>query len=223
MVALPAVSKVIRVALSGVATNGETIANRIFLQYSGTLSSADLTTVVNTIDTAWNTNIAPLVSSDFTLQQIVATDLSSNTAPQVVKTVSHAGTNASAPLAAGTAAVIKFKIARRYRGGHPRFYLGPLGSGILANASQILAATQTSLATGFGNFISACIAAPPAAVGTLNHVSVHYFSGFVNHTFPSGRVRAIPLPLGSPSVDLITAYQCNPNVGSQRRRNRQSV
>lgn len=223
MPALPNVPKVLRLSFAGQASNGEVVANRVFLQYTGALSTTDLATVVATADAAWVTDIAPVVSNDFTLNTWVATDLTSNTSAQVVLGVSHVGSSAAAPMAAGVAAVIRFKIARRYRGGHPRMYLGPLPSGILSDASTIIAANQTALKNAVANFIAAAVTAPPAAVGVLTHVNVHFFSGFTPRVMPSGRYRNVPNALATPSVDVVTAYTCNPHVGSQRRRNRQST
>jgi hypothetical protein len=221
--ALPPVAKVIRVDFFQSYAANTRVRDRIFLQYSGALSSADLATILTTIDTAWLNNIVPLQNVGTTLTSIMGTDLSSNTAPQVVRSTSRVGTRAAPGLPSGSAFIIRFKIARRYRGGHPRFYIVGPSTNDVTNGNQVLAASIAAYQNGFNAFVAACVAGPPAAVGTLVHVNVHYFSGFRNVTFPSGRTRPVPTALAVPTVDTVIGYSTNPLVGSQRRRNQQSV
>jgi hypothetical protein len=222
MSALPPVSKVIRADFLQTVGANTSVLNRIFFQYSGTLSLADLTTLLTTFSNAWGTNISPNQNTGATLTAVRGTDLSSSTAPQTIISTSKVGTAAGSGMPDGTAAVIKFKINRRYRGGHPRFYETALVVTNVQNGTQIVPASATAFANSFAAFIAACVLAPPAAVGTLTHVNVHYFSGFTNKTFPSGRTRAVPNLLATPTVDSILSYSTNAHVGSQRRRNQQS-
>lgn len=223
MPALPAVSKVIRFDLRQTFNSNARVFDRFFLQYSGALSLTDLATVLTTVRNAWNTNMAPNMSVRHTLTSVQGTDLSSATSAQATNSTASVGTQAGTDLAAGTALVIQFKIARRYRGGHPRFYVVSMQQPRLADARTWSGATITALASAFGAFIAASVLAPPAAVGTLSHVNVRYFSGFHNVTLPSGRVRSIPTLLALPTVDAVNSYVVNPIVASQRRRNQQSV
>jgi hypothetical protein len=224
MAALPPVSKVVRVDFFQTYGANTRVRDRIFLQYSGAMSSADLATVLSNIDTAWNNNMTNLQNVGTTLTSIMGTDLSSNTAPQVVRATNRVGTRPAPGLPAGSAFVIRFKLARRYRGGHPRFYIVGGSSGDVQNGDQLTPAAIGAYQVGFGAFIGASVAAPPAAVGTLVHVNVHYFSGFHNVTFPTtGRVRSVPTALAVPTVDTVLSYSTNPLVASQRRRNQQSV
>jgi hypothetical protein len=222
MVALPNVPRVIRFDFFSAFQSSLRQRDRIFIQYSGSLSTADLTTIIGTASTSWNTNISPQQSNLYTLQQIQGTDLSSPTAPQNVATVNRVGGSALSQNPASLAIIIKFKIARRYRGGHPRFYLG--GTFITPGQSTTNWASTyaTNVNTAWTNFIAALLAGPPAAVGTLTHVNVSYFTGFHTVTTTSLRQRSVPTLRAVPLIDLVLAYSVNPIFGSQRRRNEQS-
>lgn len=224
MAALPPVPKVIRIDLLQTFGGNTRVLDHFFLQYSGALSIADLTTILNTVSSSWNTNIVGILQNVHTLTGVRGTDLTSATSPQVQIAASRVGTGTGPSTPSGTAMVIRFKVNRRYRGGHPRFYLSGLANGGLATPETWIAANLATVQTDWSNFISGCIASPPAAVGTLAHVNVSYFQGFTNKTFPSGRTRPVPnLRPGGPVVDLVVSYSVNPNVASQRRRNQQSV
>lgn len=223
MPALPAVPKVIRIDLFSTSGGNTFVRDRFFLQYSGALSVTDLTTVLGTISSAWNTNMSPSLSNTYTLNSIEGTDLTSQSAAQAIVSANRTGAGAGTALPPSTNMIVKFKTARRYRGGHPRFYLAGMVASNLVAGDTWLAAAQASILTAWQNFIAACVLAPPAGVGTLTHVNVSYFAGFVNKTFPSGRVRPVASPRVTPLVDTIISYSINGNVASQRRRNRQSA
>lgn len=220
---LPAVPKVVRVDhhFSGEADTN--IQIREFFQYTGALSTADAQTWVHNIATAM---------ALFTVNQMVAgcsllltelTDLSSNTAPQVIDTTSGTGTNGTVPLAEGTALVMRHKIARRYRGGHPRVYLPGQPANQLQSNGLWTPGSLSSNTSAYNTYIAAATAnTNPVAIGTITHVAVSYFQHFTNVLFPSGRMHAVPTPRATPLVDLIISVQANPVPASQRRRNKQS-
>jgi hypothetical protein len=222
MPALAPVAKVIRWDLL-FNFGGETgIRDRFFSAYTGTLSLADLTTLAATLATAWGTNMAPKLSSAMSLVGVTATDLTSATAPQVVTTPAVVGTGTASAIGSAQAMVLKFKTARRYRGGHPRLYLTGLPSAAAASVNTWVAATATSTAQAWVNFHNSLATAPPAAVGTLSQVNVSYFQGFTNLTPAGGRFKSRPTPRGTPVTDTIIAVTANQIIASQRRRNRQS-
>jgi len=222
MPALPLVPRVLRFDFRQSYGSAARVMDRVFFLYSGAVSSTDLTTLLTTVRNAWNTNIAPVVTTAHTLLSVTGTDLNSAAGAQAVNSVQSVGTIIDPSLPADAAFIIKFKIARRYRGGHPRFYLIGRGTGSIGTTQQWSAGTVTSVITAWQNFIAACTLAPPAAIGTLTHSSVSYFAGFTNRTFPSGRTRAVPSLRASPLVDPVLSYSGNPIFGSQRRRAGQS-
>lgn len=222
MPVLPNVTRVFRVDIAQAFGSNTAIRNRIFFQYSGALSTTDATTVLTTIRNAWNTNLAGALVSGQSATSFTLTDLSNPSAPQVVNSTASAGTNAGTALPAGVALVTKFKLARRYRGGHPRVYIVGFTTANVATVETWSAALISAWTADWQAFINACVLAPPAAVGTLIHVNVSYFSGFTNVTFPSGRIRPRPTLRVTPIVDAVIGYSVNPKIASQRRRNQQS-
>lgn len=224
MPTLPNVPKVIRYDIFSALANVVTMRNRVFMQYSGTLSLVDLGTLLANASTGWSTNMSPLLSTSFSVLGFTGTDLSTPSSPQAVNNTVLTGAVAGSPSEAAIAAIIKLKIARRYRGGHPRFYLPgvPVANYATGSVNQWSSTFLNSLAAAFSAFIARAVLTPPAAVGTLIQVNVSYFSGFTNKTFPSQRIRPVPTLRGAPIVDAVISYTVNPRIGSQRRRNQQS-
>lgn len=220
MASLPAVAKGVRVDFHFKQAEDANIQIREFFQYSGTLSTADAVTWLGQMQAGMASFLGSFMSNTLSLTLSELTDLSSNTAPQVQNSTGAAGGSSDVALPAGTAMVLRKHINRRYRGGHPRVYLPGMHDNLLHDANTW---DTTALANGVADyitFISACTALTGlSAVGTATHVNISYFQGFTNHTYPSGRVKAIPNPRVTPVVDTITNISGNPNVASQRRRN----
>jgi hypothetical protein len=220
--ALPAVAKVVRVDHHYAQYADPNIMIRLFFQYAGTLSLADATTWLTAIVTAQRTFVSAMLSSTLALNYSELTDLSSNTAPQVANSTGQVGGDGNPPLSAGVAMVISYTIARRYRGGKPRTYLPGMSAGFLLNPSQWDPTEMASFATHWQTYLTAATTTPGGtAIGAINHVNVSYYQGFVNHTYPSGRVKAIPQLRVTPLVDVITGLKVNGEPASQRRRNEQ--
>lgn len=219
MPALPAAADVVRLDLHFRQANDSNMQIRQFFRYTGALSQADSDAWLATMSAAWGTRIAtPQTVTGCDMYLATLTDLSSSSAPQSVLGTVRAGANGADPLPNGTALIIKKKIARRYRGGHPKFYL-PGQRVANVTADQFAAGFLTTMLTAYGNFISDVLTGVPVAAAPAFEVNVSYFSGFHNVTFPSGRQRAVPTPRGTPVVDLVLAHSANPTVASQRRRN----
>lgn len=220
MPALPSVSKVVRTALTMNLGDGTPALTRFFTQYSGTApTNADLATFDTALATAFGTNLKSLMDNGMLLNQVESIDLSSVTAAVDTSTVSVAGTRGSATLAASTALVASYRIARRYRGGHPRGYW-PFGIQTDLNDRNTWKSTFTSACnTGLTAFFTAVNAAGWSGAGTLTHVNVSYYHGFTVVTNPiTGRARNVPTLRGTPLVDLVTGVFAQPSTGAQRRR-----
>lgn len=219
MPALPNVNHVIRFDCLQTISVDVTSMNRFFMSYAGAGATlGDLTTLANTVSSAWLTNIVPLTPNYVTLTGVRLTDLTTTSAPQVQIAAARVGTRAGTPLTAGVCAVIRQRLSRRYRGGHPRVYLAAGVGADQANGQQWTAAFQAAVASGWGAFITAIATTPPASIGALLAVNVSYFAGFHNVTMPSGRQRAVPTVRIVPVTDGVISYSVNPNIGSQRRR-----
>lgn len=219
---LPPVSKGVRFDYHYSQSGTPNMQVREFFQYSGSLSSTDAVTWAAASGSAMATFTSTVMSTTVDFVNSELTDLSSNTAPQVVDNTTGSGGVVSAALTSGTALVVRKHILRRYRGGHPRVYFCGLTEADLTNPGQWDPTFLTNFRAAYNTFIAAVIAGAPGAVGTVTHISISYFQGFTNHTYPSGRVKPIPNPRVTPLVDLIVAITMNPRVASQRRRNEQS-
>ena len=221
---LPNVAKVIRADFFVTVPGNLRVRDRIFFNYAGAgPTPADLTTLATTIANAWGASLSPQCATGVILTGVQLTDLTSATGAQTFLSTSKPGTRVGQGLTAALAAIVKFKVARRYRGGHPRIYLN---AGVVtdeATSVAWLAAFTAALATSFAAFIAGCVLAPPVNIGAMAHVNVSYFLGFLDKVFPSGRHRAVPTPRVVPLQDVVLSYSTNPNYGSQRRRNLQSA
>lgn len=220
MAALPAVAKGVRIDHHWKQGTDANVQVRTFAQYAGTLSTADAVTWLANIVAAMGTYMTANMSNTCSLVLSELTDLSSSSAPQVLDSTGHTGGQTAAALPAGNAMVMRYHMSRRYRGGHPRVYLPGHTSGDLSTPSVW---DPTSLANKTAAWITYLAAITsntnPAAIGAITHINISYFQGFVNHTFPSGRVKAIPSLRATPVVDVITNVAGLATVASQRRRN----
>jgi hypothetical protein len=222
MPALPAVSKVVRVDHHFTEAQDPNVMVHSFFQYTGTCSSTDAATWLTNIVSALGTFMASASQPTLSLVLSELTDLSSTSAAQVQNSTGHTGGAGAAPLAAGVAMVMKYRINRRYRGGHPRVYLPGMSNTYLTTPTQWNSTSLGSITGLWIAFINACIAnTNPAALGTLTHVNVSYFAGHTWTEDSRGNWHRVPTPRGTPVVDQIINIQGNPTPGSQRRRNEQ--
>lgn len=224
MPARPPVTNVLQVVLKHESdTADQDIVNRFYLQFSGTPPvSADLVEFAQDVSEEWTTYCAPEAKSTLKLSEVSVEDLTSPTsAVGILGGLAIAGTRSGPELSAGAAVCMQQKIARRYRGGHPRQYLMWGTQLDLATTSAWLTASAAEFEVQWLDFITHVLADAWTGATLLNQVNVSYYSGFTNHTYPSGRTRAIPTLRVSPLVDPILGYNTNPRVASQRRRNQQ--
>lgn len=221
MPALPAVPKVVRVDHHWTEATDPNVQVRGFFQYTGALTLTDAATWLSGIVTGLGTFMASFSQPTLSLQLSELTDLTSNTAPQVQNGTVITGGAGASPLAAGVAMVMKYHIARRYRGGHPRVYLPGMGATYLSTPTTWNATSLANVTAGWITYLAAAIAAAPVAVGTVTHVNISYFHGFTVVILPSGRARNVPTPRPTPLIDVINNVSGNDTPGSQRRRNEQ--
>lgn len=224
MAALPAVTKVVRVDHHFSDGGNPNVQVRNFFQYSGSLSTADAATWLTNIVTALGVFMASFSQPTLVLTLSQLTDLTSTSAAQVVNTTGFTGGASASQLPAGVCLVIKKKIARRYRGGHPRVYLPGMAETYLSTPILWNATSLANIVAAWNTFINACTAATnPAAIGTITEVNVSYFQHYTNVTFPSGRAHPVPTQRPTPLVDPVISHAGNAIPASQRRRNKQSA
>jgi hypothetical protein len=182
------------------------------------LNNTDANTVASDTATNWNTNLATQFLPNVALVGVECTDLTSPTSGQGFWTGSHVGTDSGIDNDRSACLIVSEEFFRRYRGGHPRKYWPGGAAAHLQTGGSWTSAFTTGWAINWGNFVTAqeSIAITGGTMG--NFVNVSYFSGFTNHTYPSGRVRPIPNLRVTPLIDDITSFIIQPDVGSQRRR-----
>lgn len=221
---LPAVPGVVEVKL--VYTEAEDIntINRFFLHYGGLgPTAAQLASFANTtVSNSWGASLGGQTNTNTSLTRVQVTDLSGPSAAQGEWDGAVAGTKAGAALSASACAVIQLKIARRYRGGHPRQYLPGRTVTDLTDSQRWSPAFIAAMKTAYDAFITFVVASPWASGGPLTQVNVSRYEGFTNYTTSSGRNKSRAVPRLIPLEDLVIATAVNPKVGSQRRRNLQS-
>ena len=226
MPARPNVPKVVQIVLQGLLGADNRIINRFHQQYTGaagTLSDGGAATWAAAVTAAWTAHMAAVVSSDYGLESVTLTDLSTNVGGYGQDLTGGVGANGSASCSAGVALVMREHIERRYRGGHPRQYLAGVPFADLATKQTWTPVVVAGWTSAYAAFRAAAAAGCPVGIGPAVDVSVSYYEGFTNHTYPSGRVRPIANLRATPLVDVISSFQGNNIVGSQRRRNLQSA
>lgn len=220
MPALPNVSKVLKVALSGTFSSGQVWLSRFYIGYTGTAPLvADLVTFNTAVATAYGADLKTLLPPVNVLTQIETIDLTSPTSAVAIDTVSVAGTRSGSPVPAQVCLVSSYEIARRYRGGHPRGYW-PWGVQTdIASAGSWATAFTSACTTGLNSFFTALVAAGWSGAGTLSQKNVSYYSGFTVVTNPvTGRARNVPTLRVTPLQDPVTSIVSRISYGTQRRR-----
>lgn len=225
MPALPNVPQVVRFTFVQKVGTDLNMVNRFYQKYSavGPLGGADATTWAAAASAAWAAHLAPSHNTDVTLESVTIEDLSSDTGAVGVSTTSHSGGDSDPILSAGAALVISQKIARRYRGGHPRQYLGGFSQPNLSTPQTWEPGILSGFPAFYTAFRAAVAAGCPVGLQPAVDVSVSYYHGFTIFTPPSGRSRPVPTLRAVPIVDVISEFTMNPKVASQRRRNLQSA
>lgn len=219
MAGLPNVPGVIKVALRFTVGADQNVTTSLHFRYTGgPPSQANLNTIAQSVHDAFGTNLGAYLHTSIALNQVTVQDLADMTKPVGLWAGSTAGTATGTALPASIAAVAKYTIARRYRGGHPRGYW-PLGTqNGVADAGHWLASTMTALTGVFNTFITA-VKAAGAGITIGNQCSVSYYTQGPAYTLPSGKTRhASTLRTGSIPVDDVTIVSFNTRMGSQRRR-----
>jgi hypothetical protein len=218
VVPLPA-SSCVRVRLIYNQLDGAEAGSRFYLSFTGgSASHADLNTLASDIATAWETNLAALVSDQFTLVEVDILDLTTDSGNSGLWTGTHTGGLSGSILPDQCATNIEFNIGRRYRGGKPRMYMPPPDVSKLSDPAHFTSGFVTDMNTGMSAFFAAIAALSVGSLGTLAQVNLSYYQGFTNVTNSSGRTRAAPKYRTTAKLDTITGYSTKALLSSQRRR-----
>lgn len=218
VVPLPA-SPCVRVTTDYTNEDGSLASSRFFLSYSGAApSAANCVTLAGDIGSAWESDIAPLVSSEWSLTLVDVEDISTEIGNHGSAAESHAGTRSGTAMPAQVAMNVEYDIARRYRGGKPRQYFPAGVTSDTADGGHWSAGFVTTVNSAVAAYYAAIEALSVGSMGTLAHVNISFYQGFTNITNSSGRTRAAPKYRATGLVDTVTGYAGKPLMGSQRRR-----
>lgn len=166
-------------------------------------SQAELDSLASTFRTAWVSNVIPLQDGDLTLGSVLTQDLSTDIGLQGSATGTTPGTNVGSSISANAACCWSWKIANRYRGGHPRTYIGGLNLNALTNPNTLVA-----------SYVTSQLAAANAVRTAVNGLVVgadNWVLGCVSY-YTAGALRPTPL------FRAFTSVSVDNRVDSQRRR-----
>lgn len=217
---LPNVPNVMRVRLIWGVNAPVNVGTNLFWSYTGgPPASADCTAIAGQINSAVASDLLSLLSQNYSLQEVICTDLSSPTGATGLSTTGHLGTRTGANVPISNCVLLDHLINRRYRGGKPRSYL-PFGvDADLNNQRTWSAALVAAVNTGFAAFVTAVNAANSGTTVMAAHVNVSYHKGFTVVTSPTtGRARNVPTLRTTPLVDTVSSTVANVKIGTQRRR-----
>jgi len=205
MPALPPVHGVVKTVVNGTVAT-EPFVNIFYWlmdDLSGLNNSQALQIATGTFN-SYNTNMMSQFPTNVTLRSVQAIDLTSSTGGVAIFASTGAGTGGSNIGAAQNCVLVSHKIARRYRGGHPRTYFPSPSSINLQDPQHWTTTLITTFQTKYNAFVTGVIGTVVTGNTIDNHVSVSFRSG--------GGPRAIPV------VDVISSSVAEVQVATQRRR-----
>jgi hypothetical protein len=201
---LPVVPNVIKFTIKG--TDGTSEWNTLMhWTYTGSApTGAALNAFTSTLLTAYGAQFAPLMHTGCAVTEVDAIDLASSTGAAGVTTDTLSGTRTGGPLPASACVVVSKKIARRYRGGHPRSYLC-LGTDTDLDDTSHWTTGLTVAVDGAYTALTAAVTGQTSGGCTLaSECCVSYRTGLA--------ARVVPL------VELVVGIIVRTVIGSQRSR-----
>lgn len=161
--------------------------SRIYVRYASAPPSRDqLNGYAASIDAAIEAHLLPLCSPQVKTAEVMVTDLTSEYGARGIATSARVGTRSGLPNGAGVAALINFRVARRYRGGKPRVYI-PLF--VSDDLTERLTWSQDALdaGTAWAAFIDRVLNGMPPALRVTGQVNVSYYEGLQGRDRPADR------------------------------------
>ena len=195
------------------------MSNRFYLKYSGSApTGANCTTLAGDILGAWESHLASLIGANNALNEVDVLDIATDSGASGNYTGAGAGTYGSPYMPIQCATNVEFDIARRYRGGKPRWYLPPPGTAAQYNDAQYNSTFVGAANTGVAGFFTEVAGLSVGSLGTLSHVSLSFYQGYINVEVPGTRAYAKPQYRATALVDTVEGYATKVLISSQRRR-----
>lgn len=207
---LPDAEKCLAIVLKGTASSMPW-ANVLHAKYSGTPpDQSTIDSFTTAVKNWWIANIANLIHSSASITSVTVTDLNSRTGLVGFNGTATAGSGIGTALPNSVSYCVQFKIARRYRGGHPRVYMPAMIATQQANATQVTAGYRTSAINAWTAFKTAIEAYTGPSLSPVKHCSISYYSG--------KDAQGKPILRTTPIADIITGYGGDLRMDSQRHR-----
>jgi len=153
---------------------------------------------------AYHDNLLPQLTTDTTLDDCTAVDLTNNTGVVGVHSGSGSGGLAGVALPSNVALCVSWRESLHYRGGHPRSYMGGVSGTFLADPRHVTTSFAGIMSTAALAFRTAVNALTSTAASSYKLSGVHY-----------RLADAVQTP---PLVKDITGVLVNTRLDSQRRR-----
>lgn len=185
--------------------------NIFYVIYAGTTpTDADLATAATSMRAAWLATLGASTCNTVTLSKTSIQDVSRNPGAYGENTTTAAGTAGATGFPANVSVCVSKKVARRYRGGHPRLYLPGVPSTYSADGRSIVGGSLTALNANVAAWRTQINAITTASTGALTLANVGYYYTPVPHQPPVLRP--------SPIVEAVVSCSVNSRLDSQRRR-----
>jgi hypothetical protein len=206
MPALLPVPGVARAAIVGTAAGG-TIVNVLHFKLRGDnfgpWTIPEVQGLSDRIASQWVTNVLPLLSAAYAATNVTVTDLTDELGNVASTPIVGSGSAGASSHPMQVACCASWKIARHYRGGHPRTYLGPMATSKTDTSRTFSAVYVTDVATRLAAFRTGMITAP-APAPAVDLVCVHRYR--------NGAVLTPPL------TSIVQDVQVDTRIDTQRRR-----
>jgi hypothetical protein len=206
-----------KVTLGGFGPYGSSFC----LSYTGTSpTTAQLTTIADTVAAEWGTHLAGLTRSADALTVVECVDLKNPGTISGEWIGSTSGTRSGTASTSGIAVALAFSPDHRYRGSRPKAFL-PMGvDADLASLQHWGSTFLTAVETGWAAFYAGILSTDTSGIALGSQVSVHYIGPPYTIKPNSGNTRAhaVGTPVDPPAVYATLAVVAAPKVGSQRKR-----
>lgn len=204
---------VVRVAVLG--TYGDTTwVNTFWLQCGGSSSptGTQMNAFAHSFLASYNSRLVPHRSTSLSSVECIM-DWNDGAGNQVAGTdaTSAAGAASGSALPASTACVISWRISQRYRGGHPRTYLGGIPASALNQVNNFASSFVSNVQTDVNNFFADINALTPAPFTSVVLGTLRQFARGGSETTPKTFLNP-PVFVGYLSGIV------KPGVATQRRR-----
>jgi len=215
---LPTVPGVARATFFSSLGEDVNIQNRIFVSFTGTMTSAIALTWAEQMASDWQSDLNSLITNQVHLTSVEVLDLSNTLGTAGIADVSYPGVNTNPPVPAQVCMVSHGHVTRRYRGGKPRWYQSGLPTTGLQDEQTWTSTFVNDWSEAFSGFVGDITSFTDGGVSAVTAVNVSYYEGFLATKYPSGRYKNVPQLRATPQVDAIVAYTSDSRLGSQRRR-----